>query len=179
MACDLTTGRSKGCFDAVAGIKKVYFTTDDLGAITYDLTDTDVITTFGGAPEFFEYDLKGNNNTFDAGTITKDISNGTSFFAQNLAISLPKLDKATHKEIKLLVWASPTVVVQDYNDNYLVMGLENGADATGGTVVTGGARGDFAGYTLTMTAEEKAPANFLATDLTTTTATISAVKITP
>ena len=78
-----------------------------------------------------------------------------------------------------MVWASPTVVVQDYNDNYLVMGLENGADATGGTVVTGGARGDFAGYTLTMTAEEKAPANFLATDLTTTTATISAVKITP
>ena len=184
MACDLTTGRSKGCFNALAGIKKVYFSTDSLGTLTYDATDTDVITAFATdvgdtAPEFFEYDLKGNNNTFDAGTITKDISNGTSFFAQNLAVSLPKLDKSTHKEVKLLVWASPTVVVQDYNDNYLVMGLKNGADVTGGTIVTGGARGDFAGYTLTMTAEEEAPANFLDTDLETAGATISAVKITP
>ena len=179
MACDLTTGRSKGCVDNVAGIKKVYFSTDDLGAITYDITDTDVITTFAGAPEFFEYDLRGNNNTFDAGTITKDISNGTAFFAESLNIFLAKLDKATHKEIKLLVWASPTVVVQDYNDNYMVMGLENGADATGGTILTGGARGDAAGYTLTMTAEERVPANFLAVDLLTTTATISAVKIAP
>jgi len=179
MACDLTTGRSKGCFDNVGGIKKVYITNDDLGAITYDITDTDVITTFGGTPEFFEYDLKGNNNTFDAGTITKDISNGTSFFAQSLNVFLPKLGKETHKEFKLLVWSSPTIVVQDYNDNYLVMGLENGADANGGTILTGGARGDAAGYTLTMAAEEKAPANFLDTDLLTTTATISAVQIAP
>ena len=179
MACDITTGRAKGCFDSQGGIKKIFITTDDLGAITYDITDTDVITTFAGTPEFFEFNLKGNNNTFDAGTITKDISNGTSFFAQSLSVFLPKLDKATHKEVKLLVWASPTIIVQDYNDNYLVMGLANGADVTGGTIATGGARGDAAGYTLTMTAEEAAPANFLLTDIPTTTATVSAVQITP
>ena len=84
-----------------------------------------------------------------------------------------------HKELKLLVYASPTVCVQDYNDNYYMMGLENGADVTGGTVVTGGAKGDFAGYTLTMTAEEKKPANFLDVDLTTTTATINATQESP
>ena len=178
MACDLTTGRAKGCFDIVAGIKAVYFSTDALGAITYDVTDTDAITTFAGAPSFFQYDLKGGANSYTE-TITKSVDNGTSFYAQSLAIQFPKLTKATHKELKLLVYASPTVIVEDYNGNLLVMGLENGADVTGGTIVTGGARGDFAGYTLTMTAEEKKPANFLDDTIAATTATVSATQITP
>jgi len=177
MACDLTSGRAIGCFDNVSGVKAVYFSVDALGAITYDVTNTDQITTFAGTPEFFQYDLKGSANTYTE-TITKDINNGTSFFAQSLAIQFPKLEAKTHKELKLLVWASPTVIIEDYNGNYLVMGLENKADVTGGTVVTGGARGDFSGYTLTMTAEERVPANFLKVDITTTTATVSAVQIT-
>lgn len=179
MACDITSGRGKGCFDALGGIKTIYITNDDLGAITYDITDTDVITAFAGTPEFFQFDLKGNNNTFDAGTITKDISNGTSFFAQALNVFLPKLDKETHKEVKLLVWASPTVVVEDYNGNQMVMGLENQADVTGGTILTGGARGDAAGYTLTMSAEEGKPAAFLESDIASAGGTVSAVQITP
>lgn len=178
MACDLTTGRAKSCFDNISGVKAVYFSTDALGAITYDITDTDVITTFAGLPEFFQFDLKGNANTF-VETITKDVSNGTAFYDQVLTLQFPKLDKSTHKELKLLVWASPTVCIQDYNDNYFMMGLENGADITGGSVATGGARGDFAGYSLTMSGQEKVPANFLKVDLATTTATISAVQIAP
>lgn len=81
MACDLTTGRAKGCFDIQAGIKTVYFSTDALGTITYSITagEEDSVATFAGAPEFFQFDLKGNNNTFDAGTINKDISNGNEF----------------------------------------------------------------------------------------------------
>lgn len=178
MACDFTTGRAKGCFNNVAGVKAVYFSDDDLGAITYDVTDTDVITTFAGTPEFFEYNLKGSANIFTE-TPTKDINNGTSFFAQSLAIQLPKLTKSMHKELKLLLWGSPTVIIRDYNDDYFVMGLANQADITGGSIVSGGARGDFRGYTLTMTAEEAAPANFLDVDIPTTTATISAVQETP
>ena len=178
MACDLTTGRAKACFDNIGGVKAVYFSTDALGAITYDITDTDVITTFAGTPEFFKFDLKGNANTY-VETPTKDISNGTSFFDQVLTVQFPKLDKATHKELKLLVWASPTVVVQDYNDNYFVMGLENQCDANGGSIATGGARGDFAGYNLTMGAQEASPANFLDSDLASTGATISAVQVAP
>ena len=41
------------------------------------------------------------------------------------------------------------------------MGLEHGAEVTGGTIVTGAAMGDLSGYTLTLTSQEKAPANFL------------------
>ena len=59
MACDLTTGRSVACKDVMGGIKKVYFTTDALGAITYDVTSsgivggsTDIITAAGDVTTF-------------------------------------------------------------------------------------------------------------------------------
>jgi hypothetical protein len=178
MACDLTTGRAKACFDQIGGLKSVYFTTDDLGAITYDITDTDVITAFAGTPDFFQFDLKGNANTF-VETITKDVNNGTSFFDQVLTVQFPKLDKETHKELKLLVYASPTVVVEDFNGNQFVMGLVNKADANGGTIETGGARGDFAGYKLTMNAQEPKPASFLDSDIASAGGTVSAVQIAP
>ena len=177
MACDLTTGRAKGCFDIVAGVKAVYFSDDAMGAITYE-ADGVTVTTFAGTPEFFQYDLKGSANTYTE-TITKDVNNGTSFFAQALAIQFPKMTKVMHKELKMLVYSSPTVIIEDYNSQYFVMGLENGADVNGGTVVTGGAKGDFSGYTLTMAGEEKSPANFLVVDIPTTTATISAVQESP
>jgi len=41
------------------------------------------------------------------------------------------------------------------------MGRLNGAEVTGGTIVTGAAMGDLSGYTLTMEGQEIMPANFL------------------
>ena len=185
MSCDLTTGRGKACYDAIGGIKAVFFSGEAMGDLTYDVTDTDVITTLGDAPEFFQYDLRGSANTF-AEVPTKDVNNGTSFFAQTLTIQLPKLTKEMQKELKLLVYASPTVIIRTKADDYLIMGLANQADVTGGNFATGGASGDFAGYNLVLTAEETKPATFILNDgsptlgvIEDTTATISAVQTSP
>ena len=43
----------------------------------------------------------------------------------------------------------------------MLMGLEHGADVSGGTIVTGAAMGDLSGYTLTLSAMERKPANFM------------------
>ena len=179
MACDLTTGRTRACYDSVAGIKAVYFADyGSLGAITYDLTNTDVITTFAGTPEFFQYDLKGNANTYTE-VVNKVVDNGTAAFTQTLQFTLPKLTKSASKELKLLMYGSPHVIVEDYNGNLLVMGLINGADITGGGLATGGARSDLSGWTITMTGEEQKSANFLDDTIVATTATISAVQESP
>ena len=88
MACDaLTTGRANACFNNISGIKTMYITDDALGTVTYDATDTDVITAFSGTVVFFKFDLKGNSNTFTE-TITKDVSSGTLFFAQSLFLNI-------------------------------------------------------------------------------------------
>jgi hypothetical protein len=176
--CDLTTGRSVPCKDVVGGIKAVYFANyGDLGAVTYDVANTDAIDSFAGTPTAYEYDVKGNSS-FEQ-TITSSRENGTTFFEQTLNLTFTKLDKATNKELKLMAYGRPHVFVEDYNGNVFVMGLEHGAEVTGGTVVTGAAMGDLSGYTLTLTAQEKVPANFLDTTLSAAGVSVSATQINP
>lgn len=158
MACDLTRSRSLECKDSVGGIKAIYFA--DYGDITiaYDATDTDLVEDLGTVT-VFKYDVKGANSFEQA--ITSSRENGTTFFEQTLNITLPKLTKEDHKELKLLTYGRPHVVIHDYNGNAFLMGAEHGAEVTGGTIVTGTAMGDLSGYTLTLSASEQTPANFL------------------
>ena len=157
MACDLTLGRKEPCKDVVGGLKAVYFTDfGDYGTVTQ--TD-DEITDMDGTFTAFKYELKGNSSFEQA--ITSSRENGTTFFEQTLNLTLKKLSKEDNKELKLLTYGRPHVAVEDYNGNVFVMGLEHGAEVTGGTISTGAAMGDLSGYTLTLSAQELKPANFV------------------
>ena len=157
MACDLTRGRLLSCKDQIGGIVRVYFVDyGDLGDVT--LVD-DEITTLSGTFNAYQYDLKGTNSLET--TITSSTENGTTFFEEVLTLSLPKLSKADNKELKLMAYGRPHVIVEDRNGNCMMAGLDHGMDVTGGTIATGTAFGDFAGYTLTLTGMEMTPANFI------------------
>jgi hypothetical protein len=157
MACDLTRGRKEPCKDVVGGLKAVYFTDfGDYGTVSQ--TD-DEITDMDGTFTAYKYELKGNSS-FEQ-TITSSRENGTTFFEQTLNLTLKKLSKEDNKELKLLAYGRPHVAVEDYNGNVFVMGLEHGAEVTGGTISTGAAMGDLSGYTLTLAAQELLPANFV------------------
>lgn len=158
MACDLTKGRKEPCKDVVGGLRAIYFVDfGDLGTVTQ--TD-DEITDLSGTFTAYKYELKGNSS-FEQ-TVTSSRENGTTFFEQTLNLTLKKLSKEDHKEIKLLAYGRPHVAVEDYNGNVFLMGLEHGADVSGGTIVTGAAMGDLSGYTLTLSGMETKPANFVA-----------------
>ena len=137
---------------------------DTLGAITYDATDTDVIDSFGGTPTWFKFDVKGTSS-FEQ-TITSSRENGTTFYEQTLTLNFKKLSKQTHNEVKLLAYARPHVIIEDNNGNKFMMGLEYGAEVTGGSIATGAAMGDMSGYSLTFGAQEKIPANFVDATIT-------------
>ena len=165
MACDLTLGRKEPCKDVVGGLKNVYFVDfGDLGTVT--LTNDEITNITGlnqdGNLTAFKYELKGNSSFEQA--ITSSRENGTTFFEQTLTLTLKKLTKEDNKELKLLAYGRPHVAVEDYNGNVFMMGLEHGAEVTGGTVSTGAAMGDLSGYTLTMVASEILPANFMDSD---------------
>lgn len=160
MACDLSSGRLEVCKDSVGGLKSVYFINyGDMTGVTYDGTNTDVIDSVAGTPTAYKYELKG------ASTFTQNINssreNGTTFYEQVLELTFKKLTIKDHKELKLMAYGRPQVIVEDNNGNFFLAGLQNGMDVTGGTIVTGGAMGDLSGYTLTLTGQEKAPANFI------------------
>ncbi len=165
MACDLGFGRIEPCKDSVGGLKAVYFVNyGEMGAITYDVTNTDVIDAVAGTPDAYKYDLKG------ASTFTQNVNssreNGTTFFEQVLELTFKKLSIKDHKELKLMAYGRPNVIVEDNNGNFFLAGLDHGMDVTGGTIVTGGAFGDLSGYTLTLTGMEAVPANFIGDTLT-------------
>tara|TARA_R110000796_G_scaffold34508_3_gene89079 strand:- start:456 stop:1004 length:549 start_codon:yes stop_codon:yes gene_type:complete len=165
MACDITTGRVEPCKDAVGGLKNVYLINyDDLtqSAVTYDATNTDVIELLDGTPSnvnSYKFELKGANSYEQ--TINSSRENGTTFFEGVMSLTLKKQDLATHKQVKLLAFGRPIIVLEDNNGNFQVAGLEWGAEITGGTITSGAAMGDLNGYTLTFTTQERLPANFM------------------
>jgi len=170
MACDLTLGRKESCLDSVAGIKEVYFV--NYGAMgTVTLTNDEVTNMTGDSSNditAFKYELKGNNS-FET-TVNSSRENGTTFFEQTLTITLKKMSKEDHKELKLLTYGRPHIFVRDYNDNVFLMGREHGCDVSAGTFSTGNALGDFNGYNLTLTAMETLPPNFCAVNADASTA---------
>ena len=157
MACLLTSGRKLPCKSSVGGLKAVYFADyGTLGAVTIASGE---ITATAGDPDFFRFDIKGNSSLET--TINSSRENGTTFYTQTLNLTLPVLDKATQEEIKLLAAARPHVAIEDYNGNFFMVGLEHGAEVTGGTIVSGAAMGDLSGFTLTLEGQETDPAFFV------------------
>jgi len=164
MACDISKGRLISCKDAIGGLRKVYFINyDDLpeSAFTYD-ADGEAITAISGLPSAYEYDLHMGNDLTQ--NINSSAENGTTFFEQNLNITLKKLTKDDNNQIRQLAYGHPKIMVLDQMGNYMLVGAINGADVNGGTAVTGNAYGDLNGYTLTFTANEPTLANFYTGD---------------
>ena len=108
----------------------------------------------------YKFELKSTTNSFVT-AINSSRDNGTTFFEQTLVAALKRQDVVTHKNVKLLAYGRPRIVVRSMTDQFFLMGLDQGADVSAGEVSTGAALGDFNGYSLTFTAMEELPANFM------------------
>tara|TARA_R110002110_G_scaffold107847_5_gene269717 strand:- start:219 stop:812 length:594 start_codon:yes stop_codon:yes gene_type:complete len=175
MGCDITAGRIEQCKDSVSGLKAMYIINyDDLNSdsptyVGYGTADNvDEILTWlpidqtPGAPlQIYKFELKSTTNSFTT-AINSSRDNGTTFFEQTLVAQLKRQDVVTHKNVKLLAYGRPRIVVRSMTDQFFLMGLDQGADVNAGNISSGAALGDFNGYELTFVAMEELPANFLA-----------------
>ncbi len=175
MACDITLGRLEPCKDSVGGLKAVYFINYDASVYSGITQDTSgIITEFDSALTLYKFDLKGANNSFDE-TNENSRDNGTSFWTQTGTLVLKKQDAVTQKELKLLSYGRPQVIIEDYNGNFRFAGIENGTEVVASTA-SGAAMGDLNGYNLTFTGTEREPALFVDPDIigdTTNTTVVS------
>ena len=166
MSCDITNGRIEQCKDSVSGLKAIYFINfDDLDSdnVAYDATNTDVIDTWqpAAALSIYKYELKSTANSFTT-SINSSRDNGTTFFEQTLVANLKRQDFTTHKNVKLLAYGRPRIVVRTMTDQFFLMGLDQGADMASGQISSGSELGSFNGYeSLTFVAAEEVPANFI------------------
>lgn len=161
MACDISKGRALPCSDAVGGLDAIYFVnaSDPIGAITYLTGDSsDVIDTAAGSPTLYKYDLKGTSTFNQVMTTTRE--NGTTHCEQTLVVNLPVMSATTHKELKLLAYGNPQVVVKTNNGSFFLVGKEFGCDVTTINANSGAAMGDMTGYELTLVGREKTFANY-------------------
>lgn len=174
MACAITKGRGVGCKTAFAGIKNIYIL--DFGDVVAALGDSSGTITLptDNSAEFFKFEVKGGLSSLET-TVTSSRENGTTFYESTLNVTFQLLDVATQEEIKLLNRGRAHYVVELYPDGagttkYLLLGKDNGAEITGGTIVTGAAPGDLQGFTITAVATEVFPPFFAtAPDVSATT----------
>ena len=162
MACDLSFGRLEPCKTSNGGIVNAYFITSGFivpSTIVYDTIDTDAIKTITGTITAVKYDLRGANS-FEQ-TVTSSRENGTTFVEQKLSLMLKKLTIKDNKELKLLAYGRPQVIIEDNNGNFFFAGLKHGLDLTTMTISTGTALGDASGYKIELSGQEPVPANFL------------------
>ena len=169
MACNLTRGLLVDCKDQIGGLKKIFFTqsycSDIRASATFNGTNVLQMDTagfanwdiYGGSTvNVFQYDLRPNLSSVTV-NINSDPATGTTFFEQTLSLTLQKLTVAQTNELKLISYNRSQIFVLDNNDNVFLLGMDNGCDISGGTAVTGAAKGDMSGYTLELRAEEKDP----------------------
>jgi hypothetical protein len=155
------------------GLKNIYFA--DYGTLGEATIVAGEITGVSGTPTWYQFDVKGTSSLETA--INSSRENGTTFYESTLTMSLTFQDKATQEQLKLITHARPHVAVEDYNGNFFLLALENGAEVTGGSITTGAAMGDLSGYSLTIVAQETAPPYFVIPSVI--TQDVSAVQIDP
>ena len=152
MACtSLSAGRLEVCKDIVGGLAAVYFI--NFEDATYEVESDGTASVNETTPSAYKYDLRGVS-TFEQNLQTSR-ENGTTFVEQTLTVSLKKQDATTNKEIKLLAYGRPKIIVEDNNGRLFIMGHEYGSELTTAATSTGAAMGDKSGYELTFVASEK------------------------
>jgi len=163
MACNITRGRLIDCKDAIGGLKAIYIAksySNNVSAVatvnTTEMTTAGFATwsCCGGTVEVFKYDLVPNLSSMTV-NIQSDNANGTTFFNQTLSVTLQKIDHDMTNELRLMAYSRAQIFVQDENDNVFLLGIDGGCHVSGGTVITGAAKGDLTGYTIEWAAEEK------------------------
>ena len=158
MASDITKGRlDTPCKTGVGGVKAFYFANFEpliykqfektAGLVTSLLTSPDTPL------ELYKYELRSSgHNLEDANENSEET--GTSFVTSTFTAILKQIGATTRDELQLASFGRPHVFVEDYNGNFLLVGIENGCTVTVNQV-TGSAMGELSGYNLTITAQER------------------------
>ena len=163
MPCNLSAGRNEVCKDSIGGLAGVYFfqqyTTGSFTETAGTATADPLLTAIPSGSTLYCYQLKGTSAYTE--TVNSSRENGTTFFTQELTLNLKKLTNEMTTQLKLMAYGRPQIIVATMNGDAFLVGKEEGADLTAGTIQTGAAMGDLYGYSVTMTGMEKLPAQFL------------------
>tara|TARA_R110002049_G_scaffold43500_2_gene128144 strand:+ start:447 stop:998 length:552 start_codon:yes stop_codon:yes gene_type:complete len=162
MACEITSGRLDfSCKLNVGGLKNLYVLKSFDKTLKADSTiSAGLMSATTASNDVYKFELLADGNTFgEENEISRE--NGTSLFTQNGAFVLKRQDSATQDLLEQLSKMRAQVIIEDYNGEFRLAGLENGVDFTIATT-SGGAMADLNGYNIAFTGKEQSLATYIA-----------------
>lgn len=161
MSCILNTGYTLTCRDNIGGIQKAYIRNWSAGTdYTYSADGTITGGTNTGN-SWYTFEVRPETGAFEPGAGAHSLENGTNFWTQKLDLTLHKYQASIRTLLYALAQTEMEVIVLTQNNQYLLMGEQNGANLTASQASVGKAYGDMNGVTLTMEAKEPTPARVM------------------
>ena len=159
MSCNLTLGRLEPCKDSVGGYKAMYFINFDSAIVSKFTLTAEEVTALSAPVTTYKYELKGANSFDEINENSRE--NGTSFWAGSGTFVFKKQSLATQKELKILSYGRPQIILEGNDGNFRMIGVDNGCECTVSTS-GGAAMGDLNGYNITVTTQENDMATWIA-----------------
>ena len=167
-SCYISTGYTLDCrTSSTGGIKTMWI----LGGLNNDITGYTVtnsmVSAIGGTGTWFQFQLPKQSGSLSE-TLGINTTSQSVTFQPEVVVNLPKLNTLLRDTfVDLVSQNSVYVLIEDNNNRYWLVGLDNGLLVTAGSLNTGQAYTDLNGATaLTMTGGE--PTSIREVDVTTT-----------
>ena len=150
MACSQTLkGLVNDCAANMGGIVEVLIANHaDVTAVTLTDNKVSAITMASGAT-FKKYGFARNSGSLSS-NYTIDEANGSRFVVSDLVLVFNRMETTKRIEITALAQGELAVIVKDANGKYWYLGYDAPVRASAGDGLTGTARADRNGYSVTL-----------------------------
>ena len=150
MACSQTlSGLAKDCAASIGGIVEVYIANKaDVDAVTVTSGQITGITMHSSA-KFKTYQFRPGTGSLSS-NYTVNAENGTAFVESDLVLVFNRMDTTKRVEITAIAQAETCAIVKDGNGTYFFLGYDEGMVIGAGDGLTGTARSDRNGYSITL-----------------------------
>ena len=139
----------KDCATSMGGIVEVYLANfADITGVTVTSDSISAIQKATGA-KFAKYEFARNTGSLSS-NYTVDNSTGAKYVVSDLLLVFNRMDTAKRIEISALAQGDLVAVVKDANGKYWYLGKDEPISISAGDGLTGTARGDRNGYSITL-----------------------------
>lgn len=150
MACTQTlSGITRDCMGNNGGIKTVWLANyDDVASLTESAGAITAVSMATGK-KFSKYEFPRNTSSMSS-NYSVNAENGTSFVETDLLMVFSRMDTAKRLEIVAMAQGNLVAIVEDNNGNKWYLGHDFPVTINAGDGLTGTARGDRNGYSVTL-----------------------------
>jgi hypothetical protein len=158
-SCFISDGYTLDCRNAsTGGIKSIWVLGDSgntISGVTYTVDNE--VQSMSGSGTWYKFELVRQSSSFTE-ELQVNTTNQAVVFQPTVAIALPKLNQSLRNLwFDLIKQNEFYMIIQDNNDRYWLLGVENGLYASAGQMLSGLSYNDANGINLTVIGGEPNP----------------------